>query len=324
MKKAIEYQELALGIARDVKDRFGEAQELSNLGVAYFSLGRYEKSFAFYEQSLAINREVKDRRGEGQTLENLGEACRLLSRLDEATRYHEQAVRIAREVKAQSEEASALNNLMLDWKSRNLASLAIYFGKQSVNVYQEIRSNIRSLDADSQRGFLKSKEQTYRDLADLLIAQGRLPEAEQVIRMLKEEEYFEYIRRDSANAPQGAKAQLTPAEAALEKREREIADQLAALGAERGTLMDKKSRTPEEEQRLAKLDADLVVAGNAFQKFLDQLTAELGSASDASGKVFQLRESQGLMEDLRELGKGTVALYTLVGEDKVPRDPDDR
>jgi len=315
-EKAIEYQEQALAIAREVKDRFGEGQNLSNLGVAYYSLGRYEKALAHYEQSLAINREVKDRRGEGQTIENIGEAYRLLNRLDEATHYHEQAVRIAREVKAQSEEASALNNLMLDWKSRNLASLAIYFGKQSVNAYQEIRSNLRTLDAESQRGFLKSKEQTYRDLADLLISQGRLPEAEQVIRMLKEEEYFEYIRRDSANAPKGQKAQLTPQEAALEKREREIADQLAALGAERGTLMDKKSRTPEEEQRLARLDADLVVAGNAFQKFLDQMTTALGSSAESGGRVFQLRESQGLMEDLRELGQGVVALYTLVGEDK--------
>src|SRR5258708_6045022 len=134
--------------------------------------------------------------------------------------------------------------------------------------------------------------------------------------MLKDEEYFEYIRRDQANAPQGQKAQLTPEEAAIEKHYREIADQLAALGAERGSLMDKKSRTPEDEQRLARLDADLVVAGNAFQKFLDQLTSELDRSSDSNGKVFQLRESQGLMEDLRELGKGGVALYPLVGEDK--------
>ena len=42
----------------------------------------------------------------------------------------------------------------------------------------------------------------------------------------------------------------------------------------------------------------------------------MGTSVDASVKVYQLRESQGLMEDLRELGPGTVALYTLVGEDK--------
>src|SRR5215510_5862583 len=102
----------------------------------------------------------------------------------------------------------------------------------------------------------------------------------------------------------------------MEKRYREISDQIAELGNERGALINKNNRTPEEEQRLARLDADLVVAGNAFQKFLDQLTTESGGSGESSGRVFQLRESQGLMEDLRELGKGVVALYTLVGEDK--------
>ena len=102
----------------------------------------------------------------------------------------------------------------------------------------------------------------------------------------------------------------------MENRYREISDQLAALGTERGTLIDKKNRTPEEEQRLAKLDADLVVAGNAFQSFLSKLESELGGTTEASARTFALRESQGLMEDLREMGKGTVALYTLVGEDK--------
>lgn len=230
--------------------------------------------------------------------------------------YDEQALGLARAIRSRLIEGEALQSLMLDWQAQSKPGLAVFFGKQAVNLYQEIRGELIRLERESQQSYVKSKEKTYRALADLLISQGRLPEAEQVIRMLKEEEYFEYIRRDSASAPQGAKAQLTPEEAALEKRYREIADQLAAIGAERGTLMDKKTRTPEEDQRLAKLDADLVVAGNAFQKFLDQLTTELGSSNDSNSKVFQLRESQGLMEDLRELGPGVVALYTLVGEDK--------
>ena len=315
-EKAIQYLEQALAIKREVKDRVQEGIALENLGLEYGALGRTEKAIEFYQQALAIAREVKNRHGEQGALNHLGDASRSFRRIDEAVGYHQQALLIAREVKSQGQEASALNGLMQDWKARNLTSLAIYFGKQSVNLYQEIRGNLRSLDQESQRSFLKSKEQTYRDLADLMIAEGRLPEAEQIIRMLKEEEYFDFIRRDQANAPQADKAQLTAEEQALEKRYREIADRLAALGAERGALIDKPSRTAEEEQRLAKIDADLVVAGNAFQKFLDQLSTELKGAQEASGKVLALRDSQGMMEDLRELGHGTVALYTLVGEDK--------
>jgi CHAT domain-containing protein len=315
-EQAIEYYNQALALFREVKDRQNEGRTLNNLGIAYANLDRYAKAIEYYEQALKIARELKVRINEGNILTSLGYSYRSLGRLAEATGSHQQAVFIAREVKAKDKEADALDNLMLDWKARKELRPAIFYGKQAVNVYQEIRSNIQGLDRALQQSFVKANEDTYRNLADLLISEGRLPEAEQVIRMLKDEEYFDFIRRDPTNAPQGQKAQLTPEEMALEKRYREIAERLAAIGAERGTLMDQKSRTPEEEQRLAKLDADLVVAGNAFQQFLDQLTTELGKSGDSSGKVFQLRESQGLMEDLRELGKGVVALYTLVGEDK--------
>src|SRR6185436_17180882 len=137
-----------------------------------------------------------------------------------------------------------------------------------------------------------------------------------IIRMLKEEEYFEFIRRDESSSPKAARAELTPDEQAIEKRNREISDHIAELGTERATLIDKKNRTAEQEQRLAKIDADLVVAGNAFQNFLSTLESEMSKSSEASASAYDLRESQGLMEDLRELGKGVVALYTLVGEDK--------
>jgi len=354
-EKAAEYVEQALAISREVKNKTRESAALQSLGVLYVALGRPERAIEFLTQALPIVREAKDRRVESYVLLGLGDAYSALGQLEKATEYfdlglaairelrargleiepliglgdvyrkqgkyeeaartYQAALRLARELKTQDHEATTLGRLMLIWKPRN-QNLAVYFGKQSINTYQEMRGNLRALDAESQRSFLKSKEQTYRELADVLIAQGRLPEAEQVIRMLKEDEYFEFISRDITNSPQGQKAQLTPDEAAIDKRYREIADQLATLGAERGSLIDKKARTPEEEQRLAKLDADLVVAGNAFQKFLDQLSTDLSASNDSSARVFQLRESQGLMEDLRELGPGVVALYTLVGEDK--------
>ena len=93
-----------------------------------------------------------------------------------------------------------------------------------------------------------------------------------------------------------------------------MADKLAALGAERSALLNKPSRTEAENKRLAQIESDLVVAGQAFQKFLDKLNDELKTTKDA-GKVSQLRDTQGMMEDLRELGHGAVALYTVVGED---------
>ncbi|MBL8204950.1 MAG: tetratricopeptide repeat protein [Blastocatellia bacterium] len=314
--KAQEYYEQALTLCREIKSKRGESDSLWGLGLAFNKQGQPEKAVQYYDQSLDIIRQLRSHFDECWLLTDFAEALRLLGQSEKAISNDLLALRIAREIKARDSEAMALNGLRQDWQTRNQPQLATFFGKQAVNTYQEMRSGIRSLDQDTQRSFLKAKEQTYRDLADLLISQGRLPEAEQVIRMLKEEEYFEYVRRDQDNSPKGEKAALTPEEAVIEKRYREIADQITALGTERGELIAKPARTATEEQRLANLEADLTVANQMFQKFLEGLANEMGRNVEAKTRTQQLREAQGLMEDLRELGKGTVALYTLVGDNK--------
>jgi hypothetical protein len=58
-------------------------------------------------------------------------------------------------------------------------------------------------------------------------------------------------------------------------------------------------------------------AGNAaFQQFLGNLATQFSAKPAAATKIEQVRDTQGLMEDLRELPAGTVALYTLVGDEK--------
>ena len=64
--------------------------------------------------------------------------------------------------------------------------VATFYGKQAVNTMQSIRSDIRGLSQALQQSFLKSNEKPYHTLAELLISQGRLTEAEQVLNLLKE------------------------------------------------------------------------------------------------------------------------------------------
>ncbi|MBK8315533.1 MAG: hypothetical protein IPL01_16555 [Acidobacteria bacterium] len=125
---------------------------------------------------------------------------------------------------------------------------------------------------------------TYRNLADLLIGESRLPESRTGPGAAQQEEYFEFIRRDASSAPRAGSTALTSEEAVIQKRYREISDKIAGIGAERGTLLDKKTRTSTEEQRLVKLEADLVVAGQVFQNSLLSLEAELSNSSRNHGE----------------------------------------
>jgi CHAT domain-containing protein/Tfp pilus assembly protein PilF len=325
-EKAIGYYEQVLAIFREIKDRGGEGTALGKLGIAYEKLGQYEKAIGYYEQALAIFHEEMYRRGEGETLNNLGNAYKDLSQYGKATGYYAQALAISREVKDRRVEADELSGLMDTWQASGRPRLAIFYGKQAVNTVQSMRSDIAGLGQDLQQGFLKGNEKPYHRLAEILIAQGRLAEAEEVLALLKEEEFFQYIRRDAGEVSSlNRRADLTPDEADYEKRYREIGDQLMTIGKERGDLLGKKTLTAEQSQRLAKLEQDLAAGNYAFERFLGDLTQHFSAKPEMTGRVETLRETQGIMEDLRELPPGTVAIYTLIGDDKfhaILRTPD--
>ena len=77
VRRAIDFYEQALGIAREIGDRRGEGNDLGNLGNRYAALGQVARAIEYYEQALAIAKEIGDRRGEGAHLGNLGNSiCR--------------------------------------------------------------------------------------------------------------------------------------------------------------------------------------------------------------------------------------------------------
>ena len=324
--KAISYNEQALAIDREVKNRQGEGGVLNDLGVVWWSLQQYEKAASYQEQALAIAREIKDRTGETHALNDLGRCWLSLKQYAKAISFHQQALTTAREIKDRSGEAGGLSGMMNVSQASEQPRLAIFYGKQAVNTLQSMRSDIHGLTQDVQQSFLKDNEKPYHSLAEILIADGRLAEAEQVLALLKEAEYFQFIRGDLGEAPSlSRRAELTPEETEYEKRYREIGDNLMTIGVERGGLLAKKSLTPEQSQRLAALEQDLIVGNQAFERFLGDLTQHFSAKPEMTGRIENLRETQGIMEDLRELPAGTVAIFTLIGDDKfhtILRTPD--
>jgi CHAT domain-containing protein/tetratricopeptide (TPR) repeat protein len=316
-KRAHVYFERALESFRLIQDCSEAGAIFSNAALDYLNSGDKQKALDYLNQALIIQRSINDSQGAATTLNNIGFVYQTMGKLQPALLYFNQALALHREAQNLKGEGDTLSNLMFTWHAQNKAPLAIFFGKQAVNAYQAARSKIPALDVEMQQSFLKSRDSSYRQLADLLIAAGRILEGQQVLGMLKEEEYFQFVRRsgDDAASLKG-KAAMTPAEADLEKRYQEIADHVAAIGAQKDALLAKSNRTPEENTLLAKLQADLRIANEEFEKFLTQLTGELASANQSADKVKQIREAEGLQDTLRELGQGVVALYTLIGDEK--------
>ncbi len=317
-RDALSYLDQALTIERTVGDRYGEAATLTSIGQARASLGENKTALDYYNQGLALQQTIGDRLGEAETLNFIGLMYTALGQRQAALQNYSLSLAEARQVQNPIDEASVLGNLMELWRRDGKPATAAFFGKHAVNKIQQLRANIRGFEKEAQQSFLKSKEKIYRDLADLLITQGRLPEAEQVLDLLKDEEYFEFIRRDSKESSAlSTPVKLTKNEETADREYEAKAESVAAIGNEYASLRAKPKRTADEEQHLKELEQHVTAANEAWEKFLASYFEELGKTKEANESVESVSEQASAMQSvLRQLDPGTVALYTLVTDDK--------
>jgi CHAT domain-containing protein/Tfp pilus assembly protein PilF len=316
-QKALDYYNQALPLRRAVGDRAGEAATLNNIGRAHADLEEKQKALDYYNQALPLSRAVGDRAHEAITLKNIGAVYDKLGEKQKALDYYNQSLPLSRAVQDPLGEASTLVLLMEHWKSLRNPSLAVLFGKQAIDRFQQVRRNIGGLEKEAQQSFLKSKEDYYRELAEVLISEGRLPEAQQVLDLLKAEEYSEFTQRRGETGSETNPVALTPGEEKSNKEYERITGEITATGGEWTQLHAKPSRSADEEHRYNELSDRLTAANQQLQAFLKTLYVSFGKGDQANARVQTIDEqTAGLQTLVGELGTGTAAVYTLVLEQK--------
>jgi CHAT domain-containing protein/Tfp pilus assembly protein PilF len=312
-QRALDYYDQALPLLREVGDRGDEAIVLNNIGRVYDDLGEQRKALDYYNQALPINRQVGDRDGEATVLTNLGAVYYALGEQQKAFEYYRQALSLAFTVNEPLLEATILSNLMV-LQTTTQPTLGIFYGKQAVNLLQQIRDNIRELDKGLQRSFLASKEDSYHDLADLLIGQGRLPEAEQVLDLLKQQEYSDYVRGNPTKVL--SPLTLTPAEKQAEEDYQKSTAQIVSLGEQFAQLQKIAARTPEQDKQYQQLSDQIDAASKGLSAYYDRLYVLFGKNGDANKQKSVAVADVSLLQDQIAEMPHTVALYTLVGKDR--------
>lgn len=322
-RRAVEFYEMKLDIVRDLKDRRQEAYMSENIGLLYYSpLRDKEKALAHLTKASRLFADAGNVEGEARTLNATGKVYSELGATDDERRmsldYFVRVLSIQRDRNNRYYEGDTLGNLMFALKELHQPREAIFFGKEAVNVFQEIRSGITDLDADTQKTFVKSKEAVYRALAALLISAGRLPEAWQVLNMLKEEEYADFVRRNGIQPPPpGQRIDLWPTEETLGKRYDEQAERLMTIGRKLAELHKKKTSMDAEEKALEKqYTNEIAEVIKAFDKYVDKMGAELGNTDYAAARQQQYRYALSLRRVMSHLATDAVALYTLVSDEK--------
>jgi CHAT domain-containing protein/Tfp pilus assembly protein PilF len=183
-QKALEFYNQALPLRRAVGDQGGEAVTLNNIGGIYEDLGEKQKALEFYNQALILRHAVGDRGGEAATLNNIARFYDALGEKQKALEFYNRALPLVRAVGNRVGEATTLNNIGFLIKSQQ-PQVAIAFYKQSINIYEFLRTQIDTLPRSTQERYTRTVSKVYRHLANLLIQQNRLSEAQQVLELLK-------------------------------------------------------------------------------------------------------------------------------------------
>ncbi|MGD0733630.1 MAG: tetratricopeptide repeat protein [Terracidiphilus sp.] len=313
-QRSLDYYNRALALYRTDGDDAGVSLTQNNMGLVYGDLHDYRRALESLNEALRI-RQSQSASGDGDvgtTLNNIGDVYDGLGDKQKALEFHLKALPLSIAAGDPLRAALVFRSLMLNLKSTQPA-MAIFYGKQAVNCAQRVRSNIQGMDRQLQSSFLASQQEDYRDLADLLITQGRLPEAQQVLDIIKQQEYRDYVRGATGDAM--SPLALTPAEQQAEEEYQQSTAQLVSLGEQWTQLRQLSQRTPEQEKTFQDLSARLDSASKGLNDYYARLYVLFGKNNEANK---QLADVKGTVSELEEqIGETphTAALYTMVTAD---------
>ena len=306
--------EQALNLRRRLEDNIGVASLLIGLGAYEAKAGRATNAMELFVQAHGLAAQADARALQGSAFNNLGLMQTSLGRMAEAHSAYAQALMFRTEAGDPVGEGVTLYNLMTLAEAAGRFEEAIFYGKQSVARFQRVRANVFWLSVEAQQSFKAYCQRAYRRLAGVLIELGRLPEAQQIIGLLKEEEYFEHVRGGPSAA--NSEPAWTRAQADWRARYDQISANIVKLSERDAELLGKGAAASDEERReLAALKSDLVVARTAFVNMLDDVRRD--AAKTAPAKSVQLGDLRAIQSTLKSLGRDAALLHFVAGEEKL-------
>lgn len=306
---SLRYYRAALDLYRALNDVPSQLRIINNLGIVYGILHRTNEAEALYKTGIALARKNGDRYTEAYLQEGIANIALDRDQPKVAAPLYQLALRVKRSIGDKAGLVSTLGNLMECQRQLGNEALAIFYGKSAIEITEGQRASLAGMPEEVRRAYLNSITGFYRVLAELLIKQDRLLEAENVLRLLKQQEYREFTREAKPTEGENALARNSR-EQQVQGQETALADQVLALARERATL-EVSGANP---TRLAAVTTLLDTANQRYATFLKQLPTMFATpeASDNSEVVLsQLKQFQKQRAVLKKFPQ-TVALYTVI------------
>jgi CHAT domain-containing protein len=266
----------------------------------------------------------------------LSKVLRSTGREQEALPLLQDAYRISHLTDIQGARWRVPGELMQLYSTGTLADpvLAIFYGKEAVNSLLSMRGNLSQSGSGTLQSFAVSTEvkAIYKTLAQLLLADGRVSEAQQVLALQSEQEMDQFSQRsmlaDAAPVPPKPISNSTQraGEVTLSKSEGELAD-LVAKQVEVGQEYDRLRKLQQEQgddfsaadrTRLNSLQAKMEEFQSKFQTAQSRIAK---NSKDPQARQARSQEissySTGFQGTLKNLGHNAVIAQYFITNDAV-------
>ena len=230
--QAIDFYSRALDVDRQYCYRSFVSTTLNNLGSSYFQVGQTQKAVDLFTQSIFVRGHV-----DFNTLHNLSLYYSSIGQSKKAIALSQKAVQLLTPTRSHVQRASLHLNLghyysdIYQWHNafdnfqqslslssnsrylqaanlRGIANVlttqekipqAIALYKYSVNLTESLRGEVSGFNSELQQSFTQTITLSYRELATLLLQEGRVVEALQALDLLKVQELQDFYKDVNGN-----------------------------------------------------------------------------------------------------------------------------
>jgi len=279
---ALQKLQKALALTRELGERSWEAITFNNIGRVYQSQGQYSQALQSYQQALVINKEMGDLVQLGKTYSNIGYLFDI----------------------------------------QNKPDLAIFFYKHCLINREKARLNPSALSVPQPDAYSITVAQTYRILAERLLKQERVAEAQRTIDLLKVEELEQYLQNVPGNQRTVKGIEIVAKEKPIKQKLEQTLNQAILLGKELTTLrkISPQKRSPQQEQRIEQLVLTQQQQLEAFNKFITSptVTAQVEQISHiARRQNLDLESLNQIRDNLARLPQKSALVYPLILKDSL-------
>ncbi|PLZ08968.1 CHAT domain-containing protein [Fischerella thermalis] len=313
----------ALDIFKATEQRQGEITTLKYIAETYEKLRDYPKALDHYQQALIIAKETDNKTEEMEIFSHIGVIYYKTGVYGKAQELYQQALVMGKETNNMQAQAEILHQIASLLEAQQKPELAIAFYKQAINALEGMELDSQpSPPKQIQQLYTSRLKNTYRHLADLLLKQNRIVEAQVAIDSLKVQELDGYLNnvRDKAKTLQGVEY-LQPEKQVVDKFNNEIS-LVVKQGKELSELqkIPEKDRTPQQETRRQELEAAQRETLKEFLAFSDspEVMAHVQELNRATGgENLNPKILRRLQDFIKQLDINAVLLYPLILEDRL-------